>query len=113
MGKARFGQMRGILTNMSLSSEICLRLLKNYVWSGKLYGCESWAISKEIRRRLEAAEVWFLRGTMRIPWTARRTNQEVIQVDGTKRELITVIRKRQLGFLGHVLKLNIIEIAAS
>ena len=60
MGKARFGQMRRILTSMSLSSEVRLRLLKSYIWSGMLYGCESWTIIKEMRRRLEAAEVWFI-----------------------------------------------------
>ena len=109
MGKARFGQMRRILTSMSLSSEVQLRLLKSYIWSGMLYGCESWTISKELRRRLEAAEVWFLRRMLRIPWTARTTNQDVVQTTGTKRELITVIRKRQLGFLGHVLRRNGIE----
>ena len=61
MRKARFGQMRRILTSMRLSSEVRLRLLKSYIWSVMLYGCESWTISKEMRMRLEAAEVWFLR----------------------------------------------------
>ena len=101
--------MRRILTSMSLSSEVRLRLLKSYIWSGILYGCESWTISKEMRRRLEAAEVWFLRRMLRILWTAKRTNQNVIQIDGTKRKLITVIRKRQLRFIGHVLRRNGLE----
>ena len=108
MGKARFGQMRRILTSISLNNEVRLRLLKSYIWSGMLYGCESWTISKEMRR-LEAAEVWFLRRMLRIPWVAKRTNQDVIQIAGTKRELITVIRKRHLGFLGHVLRQNGLE----
>ena len=93
--------MRGILTNMSLNSEIRLRILKIYIWSGMIYGCESWTFSKEIRPRLEATEMWFLRRMLRILWTARRANKEVLLMSGTKRELLTVIMKRQLGILGH------------
>ena len=96
--------MRGILTNMNLSRGIRLRVLKGYIWSGMIYGCESWTISKEMRKSLEATEMWFLRRMLRIPWTARRTNKEVLQMSGTKRELLTVIMKRQLGLLGHVLR---------
>ena len=94
--------MRGILTNMNLSGEIRLRVLKGYIWSGMIYGCESWTISKEMRKSLEATEMWFLRRMLRIPWTARITNKEVLQMPGMKRELLTGIMKRQLGFLGHV-----------
>ena len=81
-----------------------MRILKAYVWSVLLFGCESWTISKEMRKRLEAAEMWFLRRMLRIPWTARRTNVEVLQMARTKRELMATIRKRQLGFLGHLLR---------
>ena len=84
IGKARFRQIRGILTNMSLSGEIRLRLLEGYIWSGVLYGCESWTVNNEMRKRLEAAEVWFLRIMMRIPCTARRASHDVIQIAGTK-----------------------------
>ena len=44
--------------------------------------------------------MWFIRRILRVPWTARRTNEEVLQMAGVKRELMTQIRKRQLGFLG-------------
>ena len=103
MGKAKFGQMRGILTNMNLSGEIRLRVLKGYIWSGMIYGCESRTISKEMRKSLEATEMWFSRRMLRIPWTARITNKEVLQMPSMKRELLTGIMKRQLGFLGHAL----------
>ena len=57
-----------------------------------------------MRRKLEAAEMWFYRRMLRIPWTARVTNQEVLERMGVAREMMTVIRKRQLGFLGHILR---------
>ena len=51
----------------------------------------------------------FLRRILRIPWTPRRTNKEVLQMSGTQRKLLTVIMKRQLGFLGHVLRRDGLE----
>ena len=52
----------------------------------------------------EATEMWLLRRMMRVPWTARRTNQQVLQMAGTSRLLMTTIRQRQLRYLGHVLR---------
>ena len=48
--------------------------------------------------------MWFTRRIMRIPWAERRTNQEVLQMAGTTRELMTIVKRRQFGYLGHVLK---------
>ena len=83
--------------------------MKCYVWSTMLYGCETWSISKVMRDRLEAAEMWLLRRMLRIPWTARMTNEEVRERAGVKREVIATIRARQLNFLGHILRENKLE----
>ena len=104
MAKANFGKMRTLLTNLGLDAQLRLRILKCYIWSGLLYGCESWTLSAEMKRKLEAAEMWFLRRMWRVPWTARRTNVEVLQMANTSRTLLTTIRKRQLKYLGHVLR---------
>ena len=109
MAKANFGQMRGILTSLNLSRGIRLRILKSYIWSVLLYGCETWTVSRKMKKRLEATEMWFIRRMMRIPWVARRTNQEVLQMAGMSRELITTVRRRQLGYLGHVLRRDGLE----
>ena len=55
-----------------------------------------------MRKRMEAKEMWFLRRMLRVLWAARRADKEVLKRSGRKRELLTVIMKRQLGFLGHV-----------
>ena len=94
MAKGNFGKMRRILTNLSLGMNIRLMLLKCYVWSTLLYGCEAWNIGGVMRRRLGAAEMWFIRRMLRIPWTARRTNEEVLGMAGTERVLMTTIRRR-------------------
>ena len=109
MGKANFGKMRNVMTNLGLNIQLRLRLLKSYIWAGILYGCESWTINAQMRGKLEAAEMWLLRRMLRIPWTARRTNQQVLQMARTSRSLMTTIRKRQLRYLGHVLRGSSLE----
>ena len=109
IAKANFGSMRKVLTNMNISIHLRLRLLRCYVWSGLLYGCESWNISSEMQKRLEATEMWFIRRMLRVPWTARRTNVEVMRMAGTSRKLVTTIRQRQLRYLGHVLRAESLE----
>ena len=69
-----------------------------------IYSCQSWTISKEMTKIQEATEMWFLRILFRILWTAKITKHEVLQIPGLKRELLTGIMKRQLGFLGHILR---------
>ena len=67
-------------------------------------GCESWATSVQFRRRMEAAEIWLLRRMLRISWTARRTDQQVLEKARISRSLLTAIRQRQLRYLGHVFR---------
>ncbi|GFO11604.1 hypothetical protein PoB_003810900 [Plakobranchus ocellatus] len=73
-----------------------------------MYGCEAWTISKQIQNKLEATEMWFLRRMLRIPWTAKKTN-EVLNEANKRRSLVRTIRKRQANFLGHVMKRGKLE----
>lgn len=107
--KTAFGKMRKILTNLSMNMNLRLRLMKCYVWSTLLYGSETWTMKKDMKKRLEAMEMWILRRMMRIPWTARITNEEVMRRAGVQRELMKEIRKRQLHFLGHALRAEGLE----
>ena len=78
------------------------RILKTYIWSVLLYGCECWTINKVMERKLEAAEMWFIRRMMRISWTDKKTNESVLKEANLERSLIKTLRQRQLEFLGHV-----------
>ncbi|GFN78527.1 endonuclease-reverse transcriptase [Plakobranchus ocellatus] len=69
-----------------------------------MYGCEAWTISKQTQRQLEATEMWFLRRMLRISWTAKKTNDTVLEEAHTTRLLISKIRKRQATFFGHVMR---------
>ena len=80
MAKSSFNNMRTILTNMKISMKLRIRLVKCFVWSVLMYGCEAWTLDKRMKKRIEAMEMWILRRMMRIPWTARVTNERVMEM---------------------------------
>ncbi|GFO08505.1 RNA-directed DNA polymerase from mobile element jockey [Plakobranchus ocellatus] len=95
--------MKTILTNKHISIETRKRALQCYIEPVLMYGCEAWTISKQIQNKLEATEMWFLRRMLRIPWTAKKTNERVLNEVNKRRSLVRTIRKRQATFLGHVM----------
>ena len=101
--------MKSIFTNRNIRFSTKLNTLKAYVWSILLYGCESWTLSKDLERRLEAAEIWYIRRILKISWTEKKSNEEIMQMTGYKRSLLKTIRKRQLQFFGHVNRADGIE----
>ena len=109
IAKTAFGKMKNVVTSRHIGTDTKIRVIKAYVWATLLYGCESWTISKEMERRLEAFEMWCYRRMMRVSWTERRTNQSILDEIQRSRELMKNIRKRQLGFLGHVLRREELE----
>ena len=102
MAKDSFSKLSPIFKNRNISITTKFRLLKAYVWSVLLYGCESWTISEVMKTKLEAAEMWFIRRILRISWTEKKTNIAVLNEAGINRSLIQTIRKRQMQFLGHL-----------
>ena len=83
-----------------------LRILNTYVMSFLIltYCRETWTINGADEARLEAAETWFLRQMLRIPWTDHNTNDNVLNTAGTERHLLTTIRRRQPEFLGRIFR---------
>ena len=64
--------------------------------------CECWTITSDIEKKIEAAEMWFIRRMLRISWTEKKTNVNVLREGNVQRSLLKTIRKRQMEFLGHV-----------
>ena len=93
--KQTFMNMRNVLCARNLGFRHRTRLLKFYIWSVLLYGCKSWILSKNMEKRLEAAEMWFWRKMMRISWTVKLANEVVLDKARAGRELLTTIRRRQ------------------
>ena len=104
ISKTAFNKVKPLMINRSIPISLRRRFLKSYVWSTMLYGCETWNISSPMQRKIEAAEMWFLRRMLRISWTEHATNESVLQRAGTRREMMRTIRQRQMRFLGHIIR---------
>ena len=102
LSKDTFTKIKSIFPNRNIKVCTKINTLKAYIWSILLYGCECWSSTKNLERRHEAAEMWYIRRIMRISWTEKKSNEEVMEMAGYKRSLLKTIRKRQLQFFGHI-----------
>ena len=67
-----------------------------------MYGCESWTVKKAARRRIDAFELWCWRRLLRVPWTARRSNQSILKEINPGISLEGVMLKLKLQYFGHL-----------
>ena len=79
--------------DITLLTKVCL--VKAMVFPVVMYGCESWTIKKAERRRTDAFELWCWRRLLRLPWTARRSNQSILKEINPKYSLEGLMLKRQ------------------
>ena len=89
---------RGII----LPTKVCLD--KAMVFPVVMYGCESWTIKKAERRRIDAFELWCWRRLLRVPWTARRSNQFILKEIGPECSLEGLMLKLKLQSFGHLMQ---------
>ena len=69
-----------------------------------MYGCESWTIKKAEHRRIDAFELWFWRRLLRVPWTARRSNQSTIKEISSGCSMEGLMLKLKLQYFGHLMR---------
>ena len=81
-----------------------VRLLKAMVFPVAMYGCESWTIKKAERWRIDAFELWCWRRLLRVPWTARRSNQSILKEINPGCSLEGLILKLKLRYSGHLMR---------
>ena len=79
------------------------RLVKAMVFQVVMYGCESWTVKKAERRRIDAFELWCWRRLLRVPWTARRSNQSILKEINPGISLEGMMLKLQLQYFGHLM----------
>ena len=94
LAKQAFIDLGYILRNKKMSFRIRFRLLKCYVWSVFLYDCESWTITIETTKKVNALELWYLRRMQRILWTAHVTNETVLKQTCQVRQRLNTIKNR-------------------
>ena len=69
-----------------------------------MYGCESWTVKKAEHQRIDAFELWCWRGLLRVPWTARRSNQSILKEISPEYSLEGLTLKLKLQYLGHLMQ---------
>ena len=79
ISRTAFNKVKPVMVNRSIPLSLRKRFLKSYVWSTMLYGCEAWNISSDMERKIQAAEMWFYRRMLRVPWTEHATNENVFR----------------------------------
>ena len=80
-----------------------VRLVKAMVFPVVMYGCESWTV-KKAERRIDAFELWCWRRLLRVPWTARRSNQSILKESRRGISLEGMMLKLKLLYLGHLMR---------
>ena len=81
-----------------------VHLVKAMVSPAVMYGCENWTVKKAERRRIDAFELWCWRRLLRVPWTARRSNQSILKEIGPGCFLEGLMLKLKLQFFGHLMR---------
>ena len=79
-------------------------LVKAMVFPVVIYGCESWTVKKAERRRIYAFELWCWRRLLRVPWTARRSNQSILKEISPECSLEGLVLKLKLQYFGHLMR---------
>ena len=88
--------------DMTLPTKVCL--VKAMVFPGVMYGCESWTVKKAERRKIDAFELWCWRSLLRVPWTARRSNQSILKEISPGCSLEGLMLKLKLQYFGHLMR---------
>ena len=87
-----------------------VRLVKAVVFPVVIYGCESWTVKKAERQRIDAFELWCWRRLLRVPWTARRSNQSILKEINPGISLEETMLKRKLQYFGHLMwRIDLLE----
>ena len=92
-----------ILKRRDITFPTKVRLVKAMVFPVVMYGCESWSIKKAEHQRIDAFELWCWRRLLRVPWTARRSNQSILKETSPGCSLVGLMLKLKLQYFGHLM----------
>ena len=93
-----------ILKSRNITLSTNFHLVKAMVFPVVMYGCESWTIKKAEHRKIDAFELWCWRRLLRVPWTARRSNQSILKEISPEYSLEEQMLKLKLQFFGHLMR---------
>ena len=103
-GRKVMTNLDSILKGRDITLPTKVHLVKAMVFPGVMYGCESWTIRKAESRRTDAFELWYWRRLLRVPWTARRSNQSILKEISPEYSLEGLMLKLKLQYFGHLMQ---------
>ena len=103
LGRKVVTNLDSILKSRDITLPTKVHLVKAMVFPVVMYGCESWTVKKTERRRIDAFELWCWRRLLRVPWTARRSNQYILKEISPECSLEGLMLKLKLQYFGHMM----------
>ena len=104
LGRKVMTNLDSIFKSRDITLPTKVRLVKAMVFPVVMYGCESWAIKKAEHRRIDAFELWCWIRVLRVPWTARRSNQSILKEISPKYSLEGLLLKLKPQYYGHLMR---------
>ena len=104
LGRKVMTNLDSIFKNRDITLPTKVRLVKDMVFPVVMYGCESWTVKKAEHRKIDAFELWCWRQLLRVPWTARRSNQSILKEISPGCSLERLTLKLKLQYLGHLMR---------
>ena len=102
--KESYDQPRYLLKSRDITLPTKVRLVKAMVFPVVMYGCESWTLKKAECQRIDAFELWCWRRLLRVPWTARRSNQSILKEISPGCSLEGLMLKLKLQYFGYLMR---------
>ena len=103
LGRKAMTNLDSILKNRDITLPTNVHLVKAIVFPVVMYGCESWTIKKAECRKIDVFELWCFRRLLRVPWTARRSNQSILKEISPEYSLEGLMLKLTLQYFGHLM----------
>ena len=103
LGRKVMTNLDSIFKSRDITLPTKVRLVKVMVFPVVMYGCESWTVKKAERRRIDTFELWCCRRFLRVPWSARRSNQWILREISPKYSLEGLMLKLKLQYFGHLM----------
>ena len=104
LGRKVLTNLDSILKSRDITLPTKVHLVKAMVFPMVMYGCESWSVKKAECRRMDAFELWCWRRLLRVPWTARRSNQSILKEISPGCSLEELMLKLKLQYFGHLMR---------
>ena len=104
LGRKVMTNLDSILKSRDITLPTMVHLVKAMVFSVAMYGCESWTVKKAEHLKIDAFELWCWRRLLRVPWTARRSNQSILKEISPGCSLEGLMLKLKLQYLGHFMQ---------